>query len=269
MMRVIALEYHDVVGDDDFAASGFTEPGADSDQMTAASFEAHLGASAAAGARTPLAIGEPLPSPPNESRDARRTVVLTFDDGGASALTEIAPRLEARGWRGCFFMTTGRIGTRGFLDGAGLRELHARGHAIGSHSHSHPTRMSACSPDALHAEWTDSIAILSDILGCAVRDASVPGGYFSRAVAEAAARAGIRTLFTSEPTSRPTTVDGCVVLGRFTLRRDDPASLAAALVATSSRARMRQWSVWNAKKVLKRLGGTAYLRARARLLDAG
>jgi peptidoglycan/xylan/chitin deacetylase (PgdA/CDA1 family) len=269
MMRLLALEYHDVLGDDDFTASGFTEPGADSYKMTAVSFEAHLAAIADVGARTGLAIGQPLASPLRESLDGGGAVALTFDDGGHSAISQIAPRLEARGWRGYFFMTSGRIGATGFLNGAELRELHARGHVIGSHSHSHPTRMSACSTEALQAEWSDSIAILSDILGSAVDTASVPGGYFSRAVAEMAARARIRTLFTSEPTSRAANVDGCMVLGRFTLRRDDPASLAAALVDTSSRARVRQWSVLNAKKVLKRLGGTAYLRARARLLDAG
>jgi peptidoglycan/xylan/chitin deacetylase (PgdA/CDA1 family) len=265
MTRLIALEYHDVVAGDDFAVSGFSEPGADSYKMAARSFEAHLEAVATSGARAGLTVAQALARAP----DGRHAVVLTFDDGGCSAISEIAPRLEARGWRGYFFMTTSRIAAPGFLNGAELRELHARGHVIGSHSHTHPTRMSACSPESLRAEWADSIARLSDVLGSVVEVASVPGGYFSRVVAETAARAGIRTLFTSEPTSRPTSVEGCAVLGRFTLRRDDPASLAAALVDTSSRARMRQWSVWNAKKVLKRLGGTAYLRARARLLDAG
>jgi peptidoglycan/xylan/chitin deacetylase (PgdA/CDA1 family) len=266
-MRVIALEYHDVLGGADFAASGFTEPGADSYKLTAGTFEAHLEAVAGSGTRVGLSIDEALASPVEVGVDGRPPVVLTFDDGGCSAISEIAPRLEARGWRGHFFMTTARIGTPGFLSGAELRELQARGHVIGSHSHSHPVRMSACSPDSLRAEWSDSIALLSDVLGCAVGTASVPGGYFSRTVAAMASRAGIHTLFTSEPSSRATSVDGCTVLGRYTLRRDDPASLAAALVDASSRARVRQWSVWNAKKVLKRLGGTAYLRARARLLD--
>jgi peptidoglycan/xylan/chitin deacetylase (PgdA/CDA1 family) len=268
VMRLIALEYHDVLAGDDFAASGFTEPGADSYKMSAASFEAHLDAVAACAARTGLAVGQALRSAA-DGHAGRPAVVLTFDDGGCSAISEIAPRLESRGWHGLFFMTTGRIGTPGFLSGAELRELHGRGHVIGSHSHSHPIRMSACPADSLRAEWADSIDLLSDVLGSAVAIASVPGGYFSRTVAETAARAGIRTLFTSEPSSRATQVDGCTVLGRYTLRRDDPASLAAALVDRSSRARVRQWSVWNVKKVLKRLGGTAYLRARARLLDAG
>jgi hypothetical protein len=39
--------------------------------------------------------------------------------------------------------------------------------------------------------------------------------------------------------------------------------MAAALVGRSRAARVRQWSLWNAKKVLKALGGEAYLKARA------
>jgi len=209
-----------------------------------------------------------LPSAAGGTTNEAPCVLLTFDDGGRSALTEIAPRLEALGWRGHFFMTTSRIDAPGFLCSSDLRELHARGHVIGSHSHSHPVRMSACTVDALRREWTESVAVLSGVLGTDVLTASVPGGYFSREVAETAANAGVRVLFTSEPTSRPTRVGSCTVLGRYTLRRDDPGSRAADLVAASHRARLRQWSIWNAKKVLKAIGGESYLRARARVLGS-
>jgi peptidoglycan/xylan/chitin deacetylase (PgdA/CDA1 family) len=267
MTRIIALEYHDVVSAGDFAASGFSGPGADSYKLTTAAFDAHLAAVAGTGTRAGLTGAEALaPAVGTEGRAAR--VLLTFDDGGRSALTEIAPRLEALGWRGHFFMTTAQIGSAGFLASGELRELHARGHVIGSHSHSHPVRMSACSLDALRREWGESVALLSDILGAPVTTASVPGGYFSRVVAETAAEAGVQLLFTSEPTSRPMRVGSCTVLGRYTLRRDDPGSRAADLVAASNRARVRQWSIWNAKKVLKALGGASYLRVRARVFGS-
>ena len=60
--------------------------------------------------------------------------LLTFDDGGASAITHTAPALEARNWRGHFFMTVGQLGTPEFLGPAALRDLHRRGHVIGSHT---------------------------------------------------------------------------------------------------------------------------------------
>lgn len=269
MTRVIALEYHDVVRAGDFSSSGFAEPGADSYKLTTATFDAHLAAVAGTGTAAAITAEELMArEAAGGDGEQRPRVLLTFDDGGRSALTEIAPRLEALGWCGHFFMTSGRIGAPGFLTAGDLRELHARGHVVGSHSHSHPVRMSACSLDALRYEWTESVRLLSDILGAPVRTASVPGGYFSRVVAETAADAGLRVLFTSEPTSRPMRVGPCTVLGRYTLRRDDEGSRAAALVAAAHGARVRQWSIWNAKKVLKALGGESYLRARARVFGS-
>jgi peptidoglycan/xylan/chitin deacetylase (PgdA/CDA1 family) len=268
MRGVIALEYHDVVPSGEFASSGFTGPGADSYKLTGASFDAHLAAVARTGSTAELSAEEVAPRLTGGDHAHDTRVLLTFDDGGRSALTEIAPRLEALGWRGHFFMTSGRIGAPGFLDASELRELRARGHVVGSHSHSHPVRMSACTIEQLRHEWTESVRLLSDILNEPVRTASVPGGYFSRAVAETAAEAGIEVLFTSEPTSRPMRVGSCTVLGRYTLRRDDPGARAAALVAPAHGARVRQWSVWNAKKVLKALGGESYLRARARVFGS-
>ena len=268
MTRIIALEYHDVVPAEDFSSSGFDGAGADSYKLTSAAFDAHLAAVASTGSAAVMAAEDVVAPAVGRDDEQRTRVLLTFDDGGRSALTEIAPRLEALGWCGHFFMTSGRIGAPGFLSASDLRELHARGHVVGSHSHSHPVRMSACSLDALRHEWTESVRLLSDILGVPVRTASVPGGYFSRVVAETAADAGIQVLFTSEPTSRPTRVGSCTVLGRYTLRRDDPGSRAAALVADAHGARVRQWSIWNAKKVLKALGGESYLRARARVFGS-
>lgn len=269
MTRVIALEYHDVVPAGDFSSSGFSGPGADSYKLTTANFDAHLTAVAGTGSSAELPAAQVAARIAGNGGEPGTRVLITFDDGGRSALTEIAPRLEALGWCGHFFMTTGQIGAPGFLTASDLRELHARGHVVGSHSHSHPVRMSACTLDALRHEWTESVRLLSDILGVPVRTASVPGGYFSRVVAQTAADAGLQVLFTSEPTSRPMRVGACTVLGRYTLRRDDPGSRAAALVAEAHGARVRQWSIWNAKKVLKALGGESYLRARARVFGSG
>ena len=268
MTRIIALEYHDVVRAGDFASSGFAGPGADSYKLTTATFDAHLAAIAGTGSSADVSADTLVARTIGNDGTQRSRVLLTFDDGGRSAITEIAPRLEALGWRGHFFMTSGQIGAPGFLTASDLSELHARGHVVGSHSHSHPVRMSACSVEELRGEWSESLGRLSEILGTPVHTASVPGGYFSRVVAETAADAGLHVLFTSEPTSRPIRVGSCTVLGRYTLRRDDPGSRAAALVAPAHGARVRQWSIWNAKKVLKALGGESYLRARARVFGS-
>jgi peptidoglycan/xylan/chitin deacetylase (PgdA/CDA1 family) len=260
-MRVITLEYHDVIAGSDFASSGFTSPSADSYKIAAADFEAHL--DALVGRRSSVgtdvrAMGEPATgSPP---------VLITFDDGGVSALEVTADLLERRGWLGHFFVTTGWIGAPGFLDRTAIAELSRRGHVIGSHSHTHPVRMARLTPKEMDEEWRRSTSILAEALGRSVDVASVPGGLYSPVVARAAAAAGIRWLFTSEPSIRLSRVEGCTVLGRYTIRRTTSAQLVASLVARFSPARGAQWVVWNTKKVAKAVAGETYLKLRASIL---
>src|SRR5579864_6076973 len=109
-MRSLAIMYHDVVEDADFASSGFPSEGAHVYKLTRANFELHLEAI------------RPAVSADAISRIATRRewsgaapVFLTFDDGGVSALHPTADLLERYGWRGHFFVTTQRIGTPGFL----------------------------------------------------------------------------------------------------------------------------------------------------------
>src|SRR6266550_927052 len=99
-MRARSIMYHDVVENGDFASSGFPGAGADLYKLRREDFERHLQAIAAASAvvTTTSSLGSGTP------------VLLTFDDGGASFHHPIADLLEARGWRGHFFITTGRIG---------------------------------------------------------------------------------------------------------------------------------------------------------------
>ena len=87
-------------------------------------------------------------------------------------------------------MTTGRIGSPGFLNADGLKDLSARGHVLGSHSASHPLAMSSLSRDELRREWRESVEALADVLGGRSDVASIPGGAYSSTVAETAGEAG-------------------------------------------------------------------------------
>lgn len=259
-MRALTLVYHDVIAGSDFDASGRAGPVSATFKMEVTAFRRHLSAIAEARARpvtVPKLIGGRMGGLP---------LLLTFDDGGSSAYWPVADLLERAGWRGHFFVITDRIGTSGFLTADQLRDLHGRGHIIGSHSCSHPTRMSSCGWGQLTEEWDRSAQRLSRILGTPVTTASVPGGHYSTNVAKAAARVGITTLFTSEPTIRCTAVDGCQVLGRFSVRRDTPARLPADLAAGKRLPRVRQRLFWEVKKVAKSIGGTFYLTLRDHLL---
>ena len=257
-----ALMYHDVVAAGDEDSSGF--PGRDAAlyKVTPETFAAHLDAIAEA-TRQPERHS-PYPPDPRDPPG----LIVTFDDGGASAMAA-ADLLEARGFVGHFFITTNYIGTRGFAGEGDLRELARRGHVIGSHSRSHPLRMGHCTVAQMLDEWRGSRAILSDILGADVRVASVPGGDFSMPVADAAAQAGITTLFTSEPSAQTQQLSGLTLAGRFTIQRWTTAKTVAALAAGSWLPRARQAAVWNAKKLTKRLGGERYLQLRRLLIGHG
>jgi len=122
--------------------------------------------------------------------------------------------------------------------------------------------MASSSWSGLVDEWRRSTDVLAQVLGEKVRVASVPNGSFSRRVAAAAAAGGVAALFTSEPTVMCGVVDGCVVIGRFSIKRDTPAATAAALCTGAAAVRLRAFAFWNLKKVAKRLGGRAYRAVR-------
>ena len=221
------------------AESGFQSPGADRYKLPVGQFDQHLANLAS------------LSSP-------ALPFSLTFDDGGESFYTLIADRLDRLDWRAHCFVPTDFIDRPGFLTRRHIRELDARGHHIGAHSASHPARISACSADVLRREWTESVSVLQDILGRAVRLASVPGGYYSTAVAEAAAEAGIRTLFTSEPVTHYSVVGPCTIVGRFAIRHFNAPTLSARLVRTAPWTRWAMWTDWNLKALCKPVLGPAY-----------
>jgi peptidoglycan/xylan/chitin deacetylase (PgdA/CDA1 family) len=249
-----ALIYHDVVEPARADAVGFPGPLAARYKLDPAHFERHLDAIAAAGATVGLAEGS-------------ATCALTFDDGGSSALLA-AEMLERRGWRGHFFVTSGRIGSDGFLTADGVRELAARGHGVGSHSHTHPTYMGKLERPAIAEEWRRSREVLAEVLGEPPASASVPGGFLSRPVVEEARAAGYELLMTSEPTARVTREGPMTVMGRYTIWATTGPAQAAGYARGARGARARLWAEWTAKRTAKTVAPAGYLalrRVRARL----
>lgn len=232
------LMYHDLVdaGRDD--ASGFAGAAAARYKLTVDRFDDHL-----------RALAHRLDVPP----------CLTFDDGGASAM-RIADRLEYAGWRGAFFVTTGYVGRQGFLARREVIELRRRGHAIGSHSWSHPAAMSRLSQADLVEEWRRSVGELSAILGETILTASVPGGSYSRRVGDAVAAAGVRVLFTSRPTAGCRRRGALTIIGRYAVRRTTSAERVGAVAAGAVLPRITQLAWWDAKAALKSIAAATGVR---------
>jgi peptidoglycan/xylan/chitin deacetylase (PgdA/CDA1 family) len=242
-MQILALIYHDVSPPEKRRETGFQGPGPDHYKLTPEAFRAQLAA---------------LPD----------DVVLTFDDGGASALDTVAPILAEAGRKGRFFIVTSRIGTTGFLSAAGCRELHEAGHLVGSHTVSHEP-MTSMDDGRIRDEWARSKEALEQILGAPVTAGSVPRGFYSRRVGRIAIAAGYDTLFTSEPRTRPRQLAGGTVYGRFSVHEGTALAHVAALGRRSRRAIVHDAAAWNARKAAKRALGPVYERLRTTRLASG
>jgi len=256
-MQTATLLYHDVVPTGQLDSSGFCGAVANRYKLTCDMFDAHLLAVATCRNVTIATVRELL----RDSSNRQCPGLFSFDDAGLSAITEIAERLEAFGWRGHFFVPTNYIGQPGFLSAAQIFELHQRGHVIGSHSCSHPRRIDALSDHELQAEWTDSTAILSDILHEPVFCGSVPGGFYSVRVASAAEQAGLKILFNSEPVWRWFKHSSMWIAGRLPIVDHTPATKAAKLVSADTMTVFREQALWNGKKLTKAVAGRFYQRA--------
>lgn len=233
--EVAGFAFHEVT--DRPNETGFQRPGAVPFTLTPRVFERHLDQIEAAPSAPVRVTSIDMESP-------GRHLLLTFDDGGKSALTA-AEALSRRGWLGHFFIITDRIGTRTFLSADDIRYLHGCGHLVGSHSHTHPNIFRELSGDAMAAEWRTSADRLSDLLGAPCEAASVPGGEISRSVLDSAAAAGFRFLFTVEPDVRPRQVGGCRILGRYLVKAATPAARVGRL------ARFEGWTQALAVRRLK------------------
>ena len=184
------IMYHDVVAGDDVDHSGFPGRGAARYKIERPQFSAHLDRMAAEGIQIGLL-----------ELDGRGVgAALTFDDGGRSAMNA-AMEMERRGWRGHFFITTSRIGTPGFLTEEQLVTLAARGHVIGSHSHTHPPRMASLGPAQQFEEWSSSRARGSTGTGTSLCSGATPYCHRRRQVVRRGSPRGLGGVV--QPSGRP------------------------------------------------------------------
>jgi peptidoglycan/xylan/chitin deacetylase (PgdA/CDA1 family) len=253
-----ALAYHGVAAQGG-PPDGFTGPGAAAYSVAPERFREHLERLAGATEGPPATVDGLTDGAVPDAW------MLTFDDGAASA-TEVAEQLARRSWRGHFFIATDLVGSPGFLGWDEVRELARTGHVIGSHSCSHPDRMAACSWEQLLDEWSRSGAVLAEVLGRPVATASVPGGLYSPSVGRAAAAAGFTTLFTSLPRRRLGSIEGCLLIGRYAIRRNTSADEVAAAAAGRAVPWARQRAAWELRGVAKRIASERYKGVRRALL---
>lgn len=184
-------------------------------------------------------------------------VEFTFDDGGVSFLTLVAPVLEKYGLRGTFFISTAYLNTPLFLTTEQVAELARRGHHIGSHSHTHPV-LTELGKGRIAGEWYKSVEILKDYASGEVI-ASIPNGNGNRTVMQKAAEAGIRKLYTSVPTTRITNQGDMQILGRYVVYQGMTVEDVLGIL-DNKKKRQKLYVRWKLLSVLKGCLGRQYAR---------
>lgn len=232
MESTVVLMYHDVVTADD-KSSGFQTKNAFEYKVEESAFEEQVKAL--------------------QGKD----VVFTFDDGGVSFLTKAAPIMEKYGFKGMFFISTKNIGTPGFLTAEQLKELAERGHVVGSHSHTHPEIFTKLSPEEIKQEWQISSQVLKDILGEGEYTASIPNGYTSKEILDAAVQYGFKTIYTSQPTTRTKTYKNSKLIGRYVVL-DGMTTEDVVRIVTSRSCHLKLAVKWHLLNLVKRVLGSSY-----------
>ena len=199
-MKPIVLMYHDVFVNNS-NESGFNTLGALHYKIKSEKFESHL-----------KTISQYCLSKGID----KNKIIFTFDDGGISFYSVIAPILEKYGWRACFFISTSYIGTEGFLDEQHIKDLRLRGHMIGSHSNHHKI-LTKLSVEEVIEELRTSVSTLSTILNEHVTLISIPNGCYNQKILDIALENGFNTIFTSQPTTRIKQLSNAKVIGRYAI----------------------------------------------------
>jgi peptidoglycan/xylan/chitin deacetylase (PgdA/CDA1 family) len=253
--RMVFLMYHEI------EAAGRalcdSEPGYVRYVVTETAFRHQLAQLQAAGLRG-VSVSEAL-----AAHQKRPAVVITFDDGSETDALIAAPQLARFGFNATFYVIAGRVGLRGYLSPAQLRELSAAGFEVGCHSMTH-SYLDDLSDDQLRVELSEAKDRLEQITQSRVAHFSCPGGRWSRSLARTAAEAGYESVATSRVgTNTPAT--SRFNLARVAIMRDmNGDAFARVMRGEGLIARRARAGLLNAAKAI--LGNAAYERVRARVL---
>jgi peptidoglycan/xylan/chitin deacetylase (PgdA/CDA1 family) len=130
---------------------------------------------------------------PNPQDVLKPTVVLTFDDGLASAYEIAYPLLREARLKADFFVNTANLGKAGFLNWSQIFEMQCAGMSFQSHSRDH-LYLTRLSTPSLEMQLSDSKHMLEDRLGRLVEFLSAPYGDLNARVVDLAQQVGYRAV---------------------------------------------------------------------------
>jgi peptidoglycan/xylan/chitin deacetylase (PgdA/CDA1 family) len=127
---------------------------------------------------------------------ARKSLVITFDDGYEDNYIHAFPALKEFGYPATIFMHVEKIGTPGYLTWDQLKEMQRHGITIASHTLSHPY-MPAFPREHQLRELVESKNILEEGLNASVELVAYPVGAFSELTKSLARQAGYKAGLTT------------------------------------------------------------------------
>jgi peptidoglycan/xylan/chitin deacetylase (PgdA/CDA1 family) len=157
----------------------------------------------------------------NGSDHARRLASITFDDGFLSVKDEALPFLEARGIPFTVFVNSMAVKQnrlfygaevesinrayerKVFLDEADIKQMAAKGIAIGNHSATHKV-LSECDEVTLKEEVLDNKTYIESLTGTAVKHLALPFGkreHYNEQVLNFCYSVGHEYVYSTNPTS--------------------------------------------------------------------
>jgi len=118
-------------------------------------------------------------------------IVLTFDDATADHFSTARSILSDFGFPGLFYVPTARLDSEGYLSTDQVVHLHAEGHTIGSHTHTH-ARLDVLPEPSVQRELETSRLRIQEILGVAPLHFAPPGGLYRPRVRTMSQEVGFR-----------------------------------------------------------------------------
>lgn len=247
-MSKIVLMYHDVYEKNPIE-SGFNSPGANHYKISKDVFTEHV----------------KIISQYCESKSIdKENIVFTFDDGGVSFNTIIAPILEEYGWRGIFFISTKLVGSNEFLSQKQIVDLCKRGHIIGAHSHSHKV-LTDISLEDVKYELSTNKDYLEAIIGKPVETISIPNGSYSDDILKIAIDTGFQSIYTSKPSTQIETFQGKDLIGRYAIMHNTQADDVIKIISSRT---LRNWMRFRYEilKSTRQVLGKYYYKIRTAIL---
>lgn len=133
----------------------------------------------------------------NQSREEKKHIICSFDDGYNSDLSIAAQKLLDQRSSATFFVVPKFVGKRGHLSWQDIRELDRLGMEIGSHSVSH-LDLTKERKNAIYSELGNSKDMIAQKIGRDVTTFSFPFGRYNKSLVRIAYETGYKSVACSQ-----------------------------------------------------------------------